>query len=313
MTSQHTYRTVDLNGTIYKIYPAFYCFLAFSITINYAKAHKLSYLEILGEVFFLQNYLGGVWNHTWSLAVEEHFYIGLAALFAFWAWIKPKHNYSAIPLAFLTVSSVCFALRLATLYAVPEFSYAAYLFGTHIRIDSLFFGVLLSYLVYFHKLEQKLSFIPTWLFFVVGGLLLTPAFVFPLETNKFISTIGVIPFYIGSGSILIGALRVPESSSLPLKMLGAFGAGSYSVYLWHMPVNVWGWPLVKRLTGLDGFVPYCFVYIAGSFLFGLLMSRVVEFPVLRLRELHYPSGLLRDSNQRQESTSSSAETSDGAL
>ena len=31
----------------------------------------------LHEVFFVTNYERGIWDHTWTLAVEEHFYIFL--------------------------------------------------------------------------------------------------------------------------------------------------------------------------------------------------------------------------------------------
>ena len=283
----------------FKIYPAFWCFLAVTVSVQYALDTPPTRGHLLAELLFLQNYRGGVWNHTWSLAVEEHFYLGIAALFSFWKWLKPNHSYSGIPFVFFVIGFVCFSLRLVTLYFHPDFSYFAYLFGTHIRIDSLFFGVLLSYCCVYRQLERKLSFVPTWLFFFSGSLFLAPAFIFPLETNKWISTVGVILFYVGSGCIVIAALRFPESHFLPFKILGALGAASYSIYLWHMPVNVWGWRLVKRLSGIDSFVLYCVVYIIGSCLFGLAMSRVVEFPALRLRNYLYPSDNRSDSNNRE--------------
>lgn len=65
----------------FKIYPAFYVFLICSLLVN-AIEHNLSYelRFILAEIFFLQSYLPHVWTHTWSLAVEEHFYFALAIL-----------------------------------------------------------------------------------------------------------------------------------------------------------------------------------------------------------------------------------------
>src|SRR5258708_39463837 len=68
-----------------KIYPAFYCFLLATLVVITVSKKCPPADQITGEVLFLQNYLGGVWNHTWSLAVEEHFYIGIALLVAAFA------------------------------------------------------------------------------------------------------------------------------------------------------------------------------------------------------------------------------------
>ena len=283
----------------FKIYPAFWVFLAFSICVQCRLGYGPSLKNVLGELLFLQNYLGAIWNHTWSLAIEEHFYLGIAALFGCWAWFTPKHTFSAIPIMFVFLGSLCLVLRIANSAAFPEYSFVRDLARTHLRIDSLFFGVLLSYLCIFRNLEEKLASLPTWLFFAVGCSLLSPAFIFSRESNNWILTVGVVLFYIGSGSILMGALRFPKSNSVPINCLGLLGAASYSIYLWHMPVNVWGWRLMRKVCGLDGFVSYFIVYIIGSCLFGLVMSRVVEFPILRLRDFLFPSEIRANAKESE--------------
>lgn len=275
----------------FKIYPAFCFLLVFSLCIRYYQGDLPTLRSFIGELFFLQNYLGGIWNHTWSLAVEEHFYIGIAILFAWLTTRRPSHNFDTIPLIFFVVSSTCFALRLLNLLIFPEYSNKAYLIGTHIRIDSLFFGVFLSYLFHFRGLEQKLSWIPSWALLLVGCLLLSSAFVFELEANKWLSISGVILFYLGSGGMLIAAIRLQEASAAPLRFLGMLGAASYSIYLWHMPVNIWGHALLVKITGIDNFYFYLFNYIIGSCVLGWFMNRLIEKPVLFVRDSYFPSNM----------------------
>ena len=50
---------------------------------------RVDHLGVIAEVFFIQNYFPGIWNHTWSLVVEEHFYSLLALL----AWVLPLRDH----------------------------------------------------------------------------------------------------------------------------------------------------------------------------------------------------------------------------
>jgi len=276
----------------FKLYPAFWFFLAFSVALKVLTHNPPAIRFLLGELFFLQNYLGGVWNHTWSLAVEEHFYLGIAMLVSYITaseFPTDQKSLRAIPVVFFFVSFVCFALRIITLFTFPEYSHEAYLFGTHLRIDSLFFGVLLSYLFHFNALEDKLLCVPTYILYLLGCLLLSPAFIFQLETHRWIPVAGVVLFYIGGGTILLGALRMRQSSSSLCKLLAALGAASYSIYLWHMPVNSWGASMIRKLTGFDDFIVYATTYLLGSLAFGWLMNRIIEAPVLFVRDVLFPS------------------------
>src|SRR5205823_1760768 len=61
-----------------KIYPGFYAFIGLTALFNPAMLHSR---KMLSELLFLQSYLPRIWGHTWSLAVEEHFYLALPLLF----------------------------------------------------------------------------------------------------------------------------------------------------------------------------------------------------------------------------------------
>src|SRR6266571_2966218 len=91
-----------------KIYPAFYFFLAgTSLLWPVVLPHKF----LLSEVFFLQSYLPHIWQHTWSLAVEEHFYFVLPLLLLALNRGKRLHY---LPILSLLLVILCFLGRVAT-------------------------------------------------------------------------------------------------------------------------------------------------------------------------------------------------------
>lgn len=57
----------------FKIYPLFWCLITATALVRPVRDEPLPAGQLLAELFFVQNYFDGLWNHTWSLAVEEHF------------------------------------------------------------------------------------------------------------------------------------------------------------------------------------------------------------------------------------------------
>jgi peptidoglycan/LPS O-acetylase OafA/YrhL len=221
--------------------------------------------------------------------VEEHFYFGLGLLFVFLTARRPKDGFSVLPRIFLFLALACFGLRLLTLWVFPVYSFRWYLFATHSRLDSLFFGVLLAYWHHYGLAPRQVRSLSIGFRITCGSLLLVPAFLFPLEQHKWVSVAGVILFYFGSGLILLGAIRLEYASNRLLLLLGALGSASYSIYLWHMPVLVWGTALVPKVLGHES-PPLRFgAYLLGSLVFGYLMSRAIEMPVLKMRDRFLPS------------------------
>ena len=99
-------------------------------------------------------------------------------------------------------------------------------------------------------------------------------------------------FYLGGGAILIGMLNWKFSPTPPLRVIGILGTYSYSIYLWHMPVYAWMTPAIVRCLpgGLaDSWYIYAVIYVAGSFIFGVIFSRLIEFPAIRIRDRIFPA------------------------
>ncbi len=273
-----------------KIYPAFWFFLAFSCIALPLVGSAISWKACWGEWLFLQNYMGGLWPHTWSLAVEEHFYLLLAVVIGCCRIGKRDAPFPFIPTLFFVVAAACLGMRCANHWMCSEYSLATSLFPSHLRIDSLFFGVLVAYAWHYHNLEQRISSTPTWLLVAIGASLMSPAFVWSVDEHRWIAIYGVILLYLGSGCILLAALRVRRTDSLIVRGLQSLGAASYSIYLWHMPVNAFAFPAIYAWTGFSQFEVYLASYLIGSLVFGWMMHRLVEAPVLVLRDRIFPSG-----------------------
>ena len=120
----------------------------------------------MADLLFFQNYYNG-WGYTyvasWSLAVEEHFYFGLAIVFGGLLvsryknlWIANLDKYLIVILLLILV------IRGITVYT-NEASSVHNITNTHLRIDTLLIGVLISYWYYFKKEDLRVFFckIPT--------------------------------------------------------------------------------------------------------------------------------------------------------
>lgn len=137
-----------------KLYPAFYVYILSMLLYQVIYRRTIGSLgQFLSEMLYIQNYGPFIWRHTWSLAVEEHFYILLPVFLL--VLIKTSTDranpFQVIPRAFLVVAAVCLIIRVATVLSISEpdlREWAKYRMAyatTHCRMDSLFFGVLLGY------------------------------------------------------------------------------------------------------------------------------------------------------------------------
>ena len=162
-----------------------------------------------------------------------------------------------------------------------------YAFKTHLRVDSLCFGVLLSYLVYFRGIGRNWGLLTSVFSIFLGLCLLIPAFIYPQEIHPWILIWGVILFYFGSGFLILGMIRFRSSKIKLLNYLGILGASSYSIYLWHMPVRAWIFPPFIRLTGISNPDLQVSCYTLLCLAVGWIMYLFVEKPTLWLRDQIY--------------------------
>lgn len=278
----------------FKIYPPFYFLLAISTgLILFTGAHHVSLSALLCEALFVQNYGPNLWGHTWSLAVEEHFYILLSLLVLVLSRRGGGNPFRWLPGIFVVVGTACLGLRIATAVLYPEFEYKTHIFPTHLRIDSLMFGVLISY--YFHFSPKKVAGIMKrqGLLAVIAAVLIAPVFFLPQE-SVLMRTGGFTLLYVGFGALLLLSLSLPAGDGAISRnifgLTGGIGRHSYSIYLWHLPVITMAVPLVMKVlhrrpsAGLEGGL-----YVVGALVCGIVMAKVIEFPALAVRDRYFPS------------------------
>jgi peptidoglycan/LPS O-acetylase OafA/YrhL len=76
---------------------------------------------------------------------------------------------------------------------------------------------------------------------------------------------------------------------LLVRAVAFVGSCSYAIYLWHMPVHDWGLRVCQKRFGLDPFsVPGILLYGITSIVAGIVMTKLVEVPTLRLRDRFFP-------------------------
>ena len=290
----------------FKIYPPFYVMLLATYIAQRLLWHAppQSVGHYLREIFFIQNYRFGIWTHTWSLAVEEHFYIALAVLLlALASYSSNRTNpFEKIPWVFMFLSFGCLVLRILTIQLTPptEFLTPEVTNPTHLRIDALFFGVLWGYLYHFRP-ELIRAFSASWrkrIFLAVATLaLLSPGYFLQRESYAML-TFGLTSLYLGYGCLLVLFLEVRDvlpsrwpAVAAKIGTVGAYiGTHSYSIYLWHVPFLVAVPVFLRKVLHLKppSLVAHL-INVIGSCALGIAMANIIEFPALRLRDKLFPA------------------------
>jgi peptidoglycan/LPS O-acetylase OafA/YrhL len=282
----------------FKIYPSFYLFLAVTLITSslYSLPSKFEVMRVVGETTFLQNYIGAFWHHTWSLSVEEHFYFLLCLAFVVMkSGRKGDPNpFLSLPRAFLIVGTFLLVLRILVAFGNPPGTWRCTLGFSHFRIDSLFFGVVISYWYRFFPewLSAQVNRYAPFLSAASVGVFLVPI-LFRLDQGYFMYTAGFTLLYLGFGALLVRVLFVTVNRSgmfaravAPLTLLGRY---SYSIYLWHLLVYF----IIDRSPyapeTAERFYTATALYLVGSLVVGIVTARLVEFPALRVRDRFYPS------------------------
>ena len=280
---------------MFRIWPAYYVLIAFHVL---AGRHPWNTF-VFQNLTHLQNYLGTSITQTWSLAVEEHFYLVLPALLLLFSrWRLGAWTIVGV------LSGICALTLIARCFAVAGGNLEGAFAYTQYRIDSLLIGVILS-AIYWMKpaIYQQLAK-RKWL--LIGSVVLLCAWL--VLATKHIAldeSIGYTIQALGFAALIVLVLEYSGwlRSTWIYRGVAWIGLYSYGIYLWHSLALPPGDMLIRKATAL-GFAPGVIwvVALAAQFaiaiVIGYVTTRAIEYPFLLMRNALFPEK--RSSSVREE-------------
>lgn len=216
--------------------------------------------------------------HTWSLAVEEQFYVFFPLIFYIWMQLRSNRSHHH-KIAFAVLPLIALAsLLLASFETELAPARAFYLLPS--RFWELAAGAMLFQMRMYRPdlFEAPPSWIfPTGFVLLLLGLLLTDeaAFPFPWALIPVIATLLLI-----AGSTSHHAAGSYSGRLLTMPMVTYVGRISYSLYLWHWPV----FTLARWTSGLDA-MHHRVLAVLLTFALAIVSYHVVENPLRRSGKL----------------------------
>lgn len=261
-----------------RLAPALFVMLALVLGYGTLRLVQADFRQLAEEVMATQFYVANVyfWRnvnyfgvqadsiyllHTWSLSVEEQFYIAYPVLLVLVLKLAPRRA----PWIVLAAALVSFGLNLAFVGSKPEATF--YLMPT--RAWELLIGALITWVpsVRSAALARGLG--------VAGVLLVTASVLGYTPDTRVPGFFALLPTLGAAGLILAGTVTSTWSTRmLSVPPMVAIGRMSYSLYLVHWPVNVFA----SQELG-DGYtLGWRLAMLALCFLLSWLLYRLVETP-----------------------------------
>lgn len=283
-------KTGDINASRFlirraiKIWPPLY----FLLIVNLLFGHHPADTFLLQNLLHVQNYFGTSIKQTWSLAVEEHFYLFLAFFISYQAKKSPKKI--IYNLLIVIIISVCLRL-IAVNYGYLDATFRQ----TQYRMDSLLFGVILSVVNVYNK-ELLYRFASNRLLLNVSFVVLVSTILLTVNNPYLDRNVGYLVQSVGFTLLILQVLtsNTKLKNNIIYRIIAWIGIYSYGIYLWHS-VSIGPSKKVANILVNQGYtssivliVVVVFQLVLSLFL-GYITSIIIEWPSLALRDRFYPS------------------------
>jgi len=278
-----------------RLFPALFFTLLFCILLAYfllSPAHLIEFGQsLIAAIFSVSNFffwsISGYFDsdssikpllHTWSLSVEEQFYLIWPAVLVALFSLK---NHRAIPVFIVVVGGV--SLLINVLFFSQQLAISSW-FSTAEVQSVLDIPSTVFYWLPFRVFEFSIGAILVWigtanskriagLTFITGLAMVFASLLMLNSKMAFPSTTALLPC-IGAALMIFSGQNHPFSWLVSNKLMVFVGLISYSLYLIHWPLIVF----YKYSVGREFMTWELVALIAASLLFAYLMYRFIEQP-----------------------------------
>jgi peptidoglycan/LPS O-acetylase OafA/YrhL len=268
-----------------RLFPVYFLFLLFLYALSLKGGLWLGEKSDMWHYFtYTQNFLfmkkvvpSPLLFHTWSLAVEEQFYL----IWPFIIFLIPRK--AELPVLLF----VFFSGILAKIYFLNFFPCEGTIKGlTLIHFDTLGAGALLAYCIHY----EKTKFLSFWDRF--GDLIFGIGFVSSVSlTAAGVNDSFFLPLSItimASALVYICAHKKKSilDPLLNIRALASIGKISYGLYLFHKPVPFFFTYLYSKtgLAPIHNWIVLLIIYLTIALMIAALSFRFIEKPILKLKE-----------------------------
>ncbi|MBL0135244.1 MAG: acyltransferase [Chitinophagaceae bacterium] len=279
---------------VFRIWPLYFLIIAFGMLFYWGivPAMNLPFendypheLAIVLYTFFLANlmnslyHVGGILHITWSIAVEEQFYL-------FWAPLAKRFN-TKLPVIIILITILSLCLNFANTLNFFNLSKEMQAFISTLQFHYMGFGAYFAWLLY-NKKEKLLStqFFKNKVFQSLLSLLIILYFLF-YQRNILGEILTPIPLGLLFGWLIINISSNPTRIfSFENKPLNHLGKVSYGIYMYHMPFVYASAFIFQKLPQIQA-LPYIFFPIYYVLTIGLtilaasLSYKFIEQPLLK--------------------------------
>ncbi len=179
--------------------------------------------------------------HTWSLSVEEQFYVIYPLIFFFLIWLKKRNNSKKIQnlfIAFVILFSFSLTINIEPFSRISSIGTLTY-FAPQARAWEFLLGAIVALNPLHENSRVKKNLKKLNVLTISLIIVFSIAFQFNPDTSLFLVVIpvaGAAIFLATNGFKPYDEIQIQERKTLPARILVHLGDLSYSLYLWHWPI-----------------------------------------------------------------------------